>query len=47
MVSYYICVTFCYSIAYRISYTYMLIEKRKVQPKEPEFATLVHKATEP
>ena len=27
--------------------TYMLIEKRQVQPKEPEPASLVYKATEP
>ena len=45
--SYYIYVTFYYSIVGSIADTYMLIEKRQVQPKGPEPASLVYKATEP
>ena len=45
LMSYYIYVTFYYSIVDSITVTYMPIEKRQVQPKRPEPASLVHKAT--
>ena len=48
MMSYNIYVTFFYySIEDSIADSYMLIEKRQVQPKGPEPASLVYKVTEP
>ena len=46
MMSYNVNVTFYYTIADSIADPYMLIEKRQVQPKEPEPASLVYKTTE-